>query len=358
VRPRSVLPLALLLSAAPSLHAETTRTLKLELSGDPAKAFAVENLLGSMTVVPDKGSRVVATATVHAESAALADLVRFEQLAGNKGVPTLRVRYPLEKHDTYRLGGGNGDPEWFLSWLGLDGTRVEYDGGRARISRSSGVRLSVDVEIRVPSSLIEGRFDNRYGPVSGRGLLGNVTLKSGTGDVTVADSRGAVSASSGSGRVSGTGLRGLMHGSTGSGDCDVSDFDGQDVRCKTGSGDVHMTRLKTLRVAAGTGSGNVDVTATDAEQLDAKTGSGDVRLDAPGVRLQRITAKTGSGNVSLKLAQGAAFDLRARTGSGDVESRAGGAEPVREGRRVVGYRRGQGGAQIDVTTGSGDVVVE
>jgi len=81
-------------------------------------------------------------------------------------------------------------------------------------------------------------------------------------------------------------------------------------------------------------------------------------VELEGSRLQRVNADTGSGNVRLRLGRDASFHLRASTGSGDVISRYADGEAIRDGRKVVGYRRGDGRIRIHADTGSGDVVLE
>jgi hypothetical protein len=109
--------LTALSTTSPVLAAEVTRTLRATIA--PGDGFGIENLAGVMTIVPGSGTEVVAVVTVHAESQAIADRVRFEKVGpGGDGrkvvigisiddddspkVPTLRVRYPIDDHPTLR----------------------------------------------------------------------------------------------------------------------------------------------------------------------------------------------------------------------------------------------------------------
>src|SRR5437773_113047 len=113
--PVSLLLLALA-AGAPAALAETTRTVRVELSADALGHFAVENLAGTTTVAPPGDRTVVAVATVHAETETLASAVTFEQVAGKMGVPTLRVRYPLDEESNLRYPG-RGRESGFLGSL-------------------------------------------------------------------------------------------------------------------------------------------------------------------------------------------------------------------------------------------------
>jgi hypothetical protein len=349
--------LALAAALAGPARAEVTKVLTLRLSGDASRAFAVENLAGVMRV-SSGGDSVVATATLHAESAAVADLVRFEQVMGEKGVPTLRVRYPVDRYTTYRYGNqhGGGALERLLGALGASGTK--YDGARVRVSGSHGVLLWAEVEVRVPPREIDGWFRNHVGPITANDVKGAVKLDSGSGDVTVRDASGRIVADTGSGNVRASGIHGSFRCDTGSGTCDLSDFDGEEVKCDTGSGPVRLSRVSARRVDADTGSGDVEVMAADVEEFAADTGSGDVRFEASGSRLLRVVASTGSGDVTLGLDAGAGFEARADTGSGDIVSGFADAQAITRRRELVGYRRGDGRIRIEADTGSGDVTIE
>jgi hypothetical protein len=351
-------PLLGLVTLALPAAAETTRTLQLKLSGDSAQPFAVENLVGSMKLASGPGDEVVAVATIHAESPELAKLVRFEQVPGKKGVPTLRVRYPLDRYRTYRYGQSKTGGEGFLEWLTGGTDKVEYDGARVSISGGSGVVLYADVVVQVPKRTIDGFFRNVAGPISGEGLNGKATLDTGSGDVSVRDSRGEVVADTGSGNVKADGIKGSFSCDTGSGTCDVAGFDGETLVCDTGSGKVTIASATAHRIAVDTGSGDVRVTEADTEEFTADTGSGDIRLEATGSRLTKLKADTGSGDVTLRLAADAGFEVRANMSSGDLVSRFADAQSIVRGREVVGYRRGDARTRIAVDTGSGDVVIE
>jgi DUF4097 and DUF4098 domain-containing protein YvlB len=308
---------------------------------------------------------VVAVATVHAESAELAAAMRFEQVAGRDGVPTLRVRYPVDRHRSFRYGAASSRSDSALSWLeaivgamGGGGNTMDYDGARVSVSGSRGVVLYADVEVQVPRRVLEATFRNRVGPLSGEGVRGRLRFDTGSGTVTVRALDGQVVADTGSGDVHAHDLKGSFTCDTGSGNCEVTGFSGDTLSCDTGSGDVRVVRVDARKVKLDTGSGNVSVREAEADELVADTGSGDVEVELEGSRLQRANADTGSGNVRFRLGEGASFDLRASTGSGDVISRYSDAEAIRNGRKVVGYRRGDGRIRIHADTGSGDVLLE
>jgi len=349
-RVRAALVLASL--AAATATAETTRTLRVELA-NPAAAFAVENLAGVMTVRTGDVAGVVAVATIHAENEKLADSVTFTEVAGDEGLPTLLVRYPVREHRRFRYpADGN------RGLFGWDGSsQLEYDGRRVKVGGTGGVLLWAEVEVTVPGTALDGTFKNHVGRLEAAGLRGRVRLDTASGNVTARDLDGDVELDTGSGDILAERLRGDLECDTGSGDCIVTAFDGAVLKCDTGSGDVRVEGATAQRIEADTGSGDVRVLGADTVDFRGDTGSGSVTFEAVGDRLARVVADTGSGDVMLRLPADASFACHADQGSGDLVSRFPDARAIVRGRTVVGYERGDGRIRIDADTGSGDVTI-
>jgi hypothetical protein len=323
----------------------------VELKGDPGQPFAVENLAGTMRVRAGSGSSVVAVATIHAESAELADAVRFEQVTADKGIPALRVRYALDR-GTIRYPGAAREGGGWLDGLFGGGNRVRYDG------REVGVLVYADVEVELPRSAVAGTFRQVVGPLEGQDVEGTLRFDTGGGAITLHQVSGEVVGDTGSGTVTAGELRGSFRCDTGSGNCAISGFEGDRLACDTGSGDVRARAIAARKVVMDTGSGTVELLDADVEEFVADTGSGDVLLENRGARLSRVKADTGSGDVVIRMGADAAFEARADTGSGEVVSRYGDGEPIVRDREVVGYRRGDGRVRIFAETGSGSLVLE
>ena len=353
----SVLALAL---PTPQVSAETTRTIRLELPAGDADLFAVENLAGTMRVAPGTGPVLVAIATIHAENDDLATTMKFERVISEKGVPTLRVRYPLDQESTIRYPGrGTGGKGILEGFFGGSNTRTEYDGDRVKISDSQGVLLYADVEVQVPRHrLADATFRNHVGPLEGHDVEGRIVFDTASGDVSLARVRGEIKADTGSGDVQASDLEGAFVCDTGSGNCDVTGFKGEKISCDVGSGDVTIRSVDAKLVDVDTGSGDVRVVDGDIEAFQADTGSGDVRLESRGARLTHVKADTGSGDVTLRLSAGASFEALADQGSGDINMGFKDAQAIVRHKEVIGYRRGDARIKIEVDTGSGDLTIE
>jgi DUF4097 and DUF4098 domain-containing protein YvlB len=120
----------------------------------------------------------------------------------------------------------------------------------------------------------------------------------------------------------------------GSGSGNITDDGvGENAKLTTGSGNIHATGLQGGFIA-NTGSGDVYV--------EQSSGQGDVK------------AQTGSGNLELKNVHGG---LRAGTGSGDIKVAGTPANPwhIETGSGSVEFWPGNGGFNLDASTGSGSV---
>ena len=348
-----------LASIPAAMAGEVQKQLRLELSADSSAAFAVENLAGTMRVVPGSGRTVVAVATVHAESDEAAALMKFEQVTDDEGRPCMRVRYPIERYGTIRYPGPgkSGNSSW-TNWLGENNNRLEYDNHRVRVNSTSGTLLYADLEVQVPSRQGEGVFKNHVGRLEGKDLEGTLRFDTGSGDIDLQHVRGTVKADTGSGDLKVTDAGGTLICNTGSGDCTIEHFSGDKIDCDVGSGDIIVKSGSAGRIDLDTGSGDVSLRDIEAEEVSTDTGSGDVVIECASDRLRKVTTDTGSGDVTLRLGPDASFEAHAEQGSGDLVNRYSDAQPIAHGRTVVGYRRGDGRTRISVETGSGDLVIE
>jgi hypothetical protein len=343
LRPTLAIALTALLFAVVSFG-EATRSLRVSLAGDPAAPFSVENLAGKMTVLAGDGDAVVAVATVHAESEELAAAMRLEQVTGRDGEPALRVRYPLDRHDTVRyLSGGR--------------STVDYDGHRVTVSSHSGVMVYADVEVRVPRRAVSANFRNYVGSMTAEGITGKLLLDTGSGDIVARSLDGTVKADSGSGEVHGEQLKGSFTCDTGSGSCQVDGFEGDTLKLDSGSGFIRVRNAKASWIHADSGSGGIRVAQADTEEFLGDSGSGTIEFEGIGARLRRIKGDTGSGDIVLRLPEASSFELVADQGSGDLACAFKDTQPIVKKRTVVGYRRGDGRIRIDLDTGSGDVTI-
>jgi hypothetical protein len=154
-------------------------------------------------------------------------------------------------------------------------------------------------------------------PVGKRALI-----STGSGNVTLANLSGPVSAGTGSGDIHAENISGAGTMATGSGDVSGATVSGTRVAFKTGSGNIAIAALSGTNVVASTGSGDVSLTFTTVPgHVRVDTGSGNVTLLLPPGNTQyQVNATTDSGNRSITVPTNSASQhvITVTTGSGDI----------------------------------------
>jgi Putative adhesin len=350
----SSVALGLLLAAAPppARGSETVKTLRVELTGQEAAKFGVENLFGTTRVTPGSGPAVEIVATVHAETAELADAVRLERVGG--AGTTVRVRYPYDKVSLFRYRNPS-DNGVSIGWSSSES--YDYDGHTVRINPGRGTRLWADLEVRVPAGRVQAAFSNLAGLIDAEGLQGDLTFRVASADLHLRRLDGKVDVAGSSGDVRARDIKGSWSSEFSSGDCQLTGFEGDLLSLHTTSGDAVLRDVRARRAEFESTSGDIRLMEADVQEFAAEASSGDVTLEAKGSSLKDVRIHTSSGDVALRLPAGLAFDVDADQSSGDMDVRFDDGTSVNHRDRIVGYRRGSGGAHIRVHTSSGDLTV-
>ena len=341
--------LAAIALAAPLSAATETRTLTQEI---PARGLVkIENLAGKVVLKPASGDTIGVRAVVHADGGsqsatrALLDSMRIVEEGGS-----WVLTYPVDDHDVFvypQDGWGGNNTTKFR------GERVKVTGKSWR----SAPILYADLMIEMPARA-RLHVRNVTGDIAGENLSGELNADTGSGDVWLRDFDGVLVADTGSGDVTLQGIRGAsLLADTGSGRVRAEDVTVDRLVADTGSGDIWFANVRAESLTGDTGSGDITFEDLEAETVVADTGSGDVILTGDLSGARRIEADTGSGDVRILAGPSFEFDLDADLGSGRVRVGYHDAELIRDGREVVGARRGSGGTRITVDTGSGDCEV-
>lgn len=358
-RPLRFLGIAILATSAPFARAEVTRDLRAQLAAVTGREFAVENLLGTMRITagsPD-AKDVVVQATVHGADAELASSVRLEEVRGDRGIPTLRVRYPATHRTLRYFDPDDRRHDWpgFLFLGSLDGTR--YDGRTYHVSARRGELLYADVEVRVPPRLAAATFVERAGRLDAEGLQGRLTFRVDTADLRLNRLRGDVDLAGSSGDTRASDISGSWRSDFSSGDCEISRLEGTSAAFRTTSGDVRVRSMVADSVSVETSSGDYSFQDADIREIQTESSSGDLAIESRGNRLARVRVETSSGDVRLSLPGDAAFRAEADQSSGDMRVGFADGQPGYRRKELASYRRGTGGADIRVSTSSGDFTI-
>lgn len=234
---------------------------------------------------------------------------------------------------------------WFSGERSADVHQIEQNppirqnGNIVRIDYVSMRNISVDYELTVPADTA-------------------LRTRDGSGDQDIQDLHGRVDLQSGSGNMELRNLTGEVRLDTGSGDVRAQSISGP-FTAKSGSGNIHLEEVGTGEVRVRTGSGDMELRGVNGA-LTADAGSGNIRADGTPSGTWRL--QTGSGDATLNLPEQSGFDLDLNTGSGDVVTN----HPVsvtvqgrvQEGRRSLSGKVRGGGALVSVHTGSGNIRVD
>ncbi len=362
-------------SLKPGVTVETeSRSFSETLPHVPGEVLRLANLAGAIELVPGSGDSVVIETTVHAAGRSAADTqklladMRWEKGRDREGRPEWVLTYPVDKYKSFHYNDNHHG--WSIN------NGVWYRGKKVSLSTRKGIKptLYADLRITCPGTgpLV---VRNAIGDVDGGALSGTLTIDTGSGDVTLTAFDGDLTVDTGSGDVNLGTVRGETLVDTGSGEVLVGALTGNG-RLDTGSGNVTVrkTSMGKLVVDTGsgevliedgtvgdlavdTGSGEVKVIGVELGHLIVDTGSGDVVVESSLTGTERVHIDTGSGDVRIRAGGDAAFKIALESGSGELVVHYDDAELEKSGDRVVAARRGNGGTDVVVDTGSGDCIV-
>lgn len=381
-----ILSIALLASAGLALE---QRTFSETFDFDGDRRLRIANLAGSLTIEQSSSGRVEVEVSAYAEGRNRAETDRmlsemsFVKHRNKDGKMEWTLSYPVDRYDTIHYPSSEerhqdkepGFWEKLADGMSWGHSNTTYLGERVRISRSDGTpTLYADMIVRVPDSgPVSVR--NVIGPVSAGRLAGDLVIDTGSGEVDLAEFDGKLLIDTGSGKVSvgrvngdtvidtGSGgievqeLIGLGNLDTGSGSVKVFRVAADWLRVDTGSGSVLVQDGSVRELIADTGSGGIKVLNVEVEIFEGDTGSGGVTLESSLLNAELVNIDTGSGSVKIFADAGAQFDVIADQGSGNFTCGYDDAELIKDGREVIGARRGNRQTRIRVDTGSGSVTI-
>jgi DUF4097 and DUF4098 domain-containing protein YvlB len=206
------------------------------------------------------------------------------------------------------------------SWFGRDRElHVEVD-----LPTASNVAVrtgSADIEIE--GVVTEVDLKTGSGDVTCDTFDGTGRLNTGSGDVQVSEAHARLLIKSGSGDISVGTCLGDLNISTGSGDVEVGAADGQTV-VKTGSGDLHVVTAN-ADISLSTGSGDLSIGRVRRGRVSLKGASSDVTVGIPAGTPVWTDINTVTGSIRSNLQSVGApqdgqdhIELQARTVSGDI----------------------------------------
>ena len=182
-----------------------------------------------------------------------------------------------------------------------------------------------------------------------------------SGDLSVTGMKGEVRVETVSGDVKGTGLSRLAAAKSVSGDVVLNNIESDGTLSVSAvSGDVTATNIKARAIDVSAVSGNAVLEQCQAERAQVSTVNGDISYNGRLSKAGRYELKTHSGDIVLHH-QGTPFEVAASTFSGDIKLDPAATLKVNSNRygpgRSVRGAVGGGGAYLELTTFSGDIIV-
>jgi hypothetical protein len=207
---------------------------------------------------------------------------------------------------------------------------TERQGGvdvRADVMRPRRLDAEVDFTIAVPAGA-------------------TVSVRTGSGDVTITGIRGELRAEAVGGSIKATSVGQVRSLRTLSGAVSLENADSSDLTVSTLGGPVTIRQLKARSADLRTVAGDIVIEESDTERLIAQSLSGRIELTGRLARTGRYSLQSQSGNVRLTPTGSNDFELEAATASGSVRSdyelTLEERQMTRPGRRGVGVGRGAG----------------
>ena len=172
---------------------------------------------------------------------------------------------------------------------------------RTALPRTRNASVSVDYTVEVPNGA-------------------NVTVRTVSGTLRVANVNGDVRAETVSATVNTSGLRRLRSVQSVSGAMEIVDTEGEDVSAGTVSGTLDIRNLKARTLELSSVSGNLRSSGVEADRVEVETVSGGVEYSGRLARNGRYEFQSHSGDVRILPVGDAGFEVEANTFSGTVRS--------------------------------------
>jgi DUF4097 and DUF4098 domain-containing protein YvlB len=148
----------------------------------------------------------------------------------------------------------------------------------------------------------------------------SVSIRTGSGNVTVSGIRGELRAETAGGSITATSLGQVRLLRTLSGAVSVENAESSDVTVSTLSGAVNIRQLKAKSADLRTVAGDLVIADSDTERLIVQSLSGRVELTGRLARTGRYSLQSQSGDIQLTPIGSDDFELEAATASGTLKS--------------------------------------
>jgi len=180
-----------------------------------------------------------------------------------------------------------------------------------------------------------------------------IEIRTVSGDITVADTKGAARVHTMSGGISLKGLDGAIEVHSQSGDLTLSDSQSTTATLEVKTGDITLTKVKG-NLAARSASGDVKLLECGGKTISVESVTGDVAVDLIDPVSGSVSVRTVNGDAEVRVADGSDCRVSLSTLKGDVTCSVELVDEARQSQHVTG-RLGDGNGTLDVSAVNGDI---
>jgi len=343
------------------------RTLQYEAPLKAGQSIRIENLLGSLTVRADNtNGKVLVEAQIVTEAEAKDTAKALNQsieLATDEldGVPVIRISYPVDRHSAFRLPRSEKEgilDKWVNPIVRKSTVAAVYDGQTVEIGQTKGAAaVAVHVKVTLPLE-VNASFKQVVGTLHVVGVRGDFSLEAVDGHIVAEQIYGSMQIRTGGGEVivrkfTGEGFR-LQ---TASGNVTLMEVKAESASLRSGSGQIEGSGIRTATLEVDSGVGGIHLDGVDTVSMEVASESGEVDISTLLTRTREASIRAAAGNVTLRVNKTTPFELKAFAETGSVKHRDVSAEVVDEEKNSLHLMRGKGGANIEVNTGKGAVMI-
>jgi hypothetical protein len=363
--------LACALAAGPALATERVeKALDLSQPVPRGGKLQIENLIGSLVVRADRtagravaSARVVVEAPTRAEAQAIADSFSLRATVEG-GTTSILVDYPVDRFSAFKMPRGEKSG-LFAKWVTPLVQKVQkttvaasYGGRSVEVGPGSGaLAVAVHMEVALPLD-VDASVRQAVGTLQAVGVRGKFNLEVVEGEILAEQVYGRLETRTGGADVTVRNFSGQgIEMQTSSGRMAMVEVRADEARVRTGSGSVDGSGITTAALHVESATGGVRLADVDTVAFDVASGSGLVDLGLRITRTREASVRTDTGNVVLRVNPTTPFLLHAESTTGSVQHKDVAVEILEQDKRRMRLQRGQGGADLRVTSDRGDVFV-
>jgi DUF4097 and DUF4098 domain-containing protein YvlB len=248
--------------------------------------------------------------------------------------------------------------KWVTPLIKKSTVSTEYGGRLVEVGQArKATPLAVHVRVSIPLE-VSASFRQTVGSIRCAGFRGDVGLEIVEGEAVAEQIYGNLRARTGGGTLSVLKFHGEQFDvHTATGHIELVDIDAEQANLRTGAGKIEGRQIEATAMHIETDSGDVTLDDINPGTLSVQSDSGNVDLSTELTHTRQAMIDSGSGDIVLRLGRLAPFLLDARSQKGEIKLKGLTADVLDQGDHMKKLQRRTGGAELIVTTETGDLTL-